>query len=348
MNDNPSIDMSSAPEYRRIVVTGGCGFIGSNLVRHLLERYPDAEVVNVDVMTYAADARNLDGVDTDPRYRFIKLDITDRAAVRAMFAEIGPDAVFHLAAESHVDNSINGPEQFVLTNVVGTFNLLEEARGLWGNNSPNRFLHVSTDEVYGSLGETGAFNEEMAYQPNSPYSASKAASDHLARAWHHTYGMNVVTTNCSNNYGPRQHREKLIPTVIASALEGRPIPVYGKGANVRDWLFVGDHCDALATVFERGRAGETYLIGGRNEWRNLDLVREICRLLDEEVGEGPDGSYSSLITFVTDRLGHDARYAIDPTKIESELGWRAAHSFEQGLRETVRWYVPLVSKHVIV
>jgi dTDP-glucose 4,6-dehydratase len=323
----------------RIIVTGGSGFIGSNLVRHLLERSGDVEVFNVDALTYAADQRNLAGVESDARYHFVHLDITDRAAMRRAFAEIRPEGIYHLAAESHVDNSIRGPEQFVLTNVVGTFNLLEEARQLWGNNAPERFLHVSTDEVYGSLDETGAFSEEMAYQPNSPYSASKAASDHLARAWHHTYGMNIVTTNCSNNYGPRQHREKLIPTVISSALASRPIPVYGKGANVRDWLYVGDHCDALASVFERGKAGETYLIGGRNEWRNLDLVRTICRVLDEEVGNGPDGGYGSLVTFVTDRLGHDARYAIDPTKLETELGWSAAHSFEVGLRETVRWYL---------
>ena len=304
----------------------------------LIEQHPSCDVYNLDALTYAADQSNLEGIDDSPRYHFRKIDIADRDAVRDAMGEIRPDGIYHLAAETHVDNSISGPGQFILTNVIGTFNLLDAALQLWGNNAPQRFLHVSTDEVYGSLGESGAFTEDMPYEPNSPYSASKAGSDHLARAWHHTYGMNVVTTNCSNNYGPRQHREKLIPTVIASALEGRPIPVYGKGANVRDWLYVGDHCQALTTVFERGRAGETYLIGGRNEWRNLDLITRICELLDEMVGGGPAGGYGSLITFVTDRLGHDARYAIDPSKIERELGWRAAHSFDEGLRATIRWY----------
>ena len=322
---------------RRVLVTGGCGFIGSNLVHHLLREHPGWEVVNVDSLTYAADPANLAGLESEPRYSFSKTDITDRDAVRNLIAEVRPDGIFHLAAESHVDNSIRGPEQFVLTNVLGTFNLLEEARRAWGGG-PGRFLHVSTDEVYGSLGPEGAFVEESRYEPNSPYSASKAGSDHLVRAWHHTYGMDVVTTNCSNNYGPRQHREKLIPTVIGSALAGRPIPVYGAGANVRDWLYVGDHCQALDRVFRTGRAGETYLIGGRNEWRNLDLVRTICRLLDEEVGNGPEGSYATLITFVADRPGHDARYAVDPSKIDRELGWAPATSFEDGLRETVRWY----------
>lgn len=327
---------------RRIVVTGGYGFIGSNLILHLLASRPDWTIVNVDAVTYAADPANLADVADDERYReryrFRRMDITDRAAVRALMAEEQPDGILHLAAESHVDNSIRGPEQFVLTNVLGTFNLLEEARQLWAGDTAARFLHVSTDEVYGSLGPEGAFDEASRYEPNSPYSASKAGSDHLVRAWHHTYGMNVVTTNCSNNYGPRQHTEKLIPTVIASALAHRAIPVYGQGANVRDWLYVVDHCRALDAVFAAGRAGDTYLVGGHNEWRNLDLVRTLCRLLDEECGGGPEGGYASLITFVTDRPGHDARYAIDPTKIENELGWHPATTFEEGLRATVRWY----------
>lgn len=322
----------------RVVVTGGCGFIGSNLIHYLLRKHPEWEVINFDSLTYAANQENLASLEDEPRYRFIQLDITDRDAVRAALRELNPSGIFHLAAESHVDNSIRGPEQFVLTNVVGTFNLLEEARQLWGRDDRKRFLHVSTDEVYGSLGESGAFSETTQYAPNSPYSASKAGSDHLVRAWHHTYGMNVVITNCSNNYGPRQHREKLIPTVIATALRGEPIPVYGQGVNVRDWLYVIDHCEAIDMAFTGGRSGESYVIGGRNEWRNIDLVRSICTLLDEEIGGGPQGGYGSLITFVTDRPGHDARYAIDPSKIENELGWYAATPFQEGLRETVRWY----------
>lgn len=332
--------MAERSGLKRIMVTGGCGFIGSNLVRYLLGKHPDWEVTNLDALTYAADPRNLDGVDRDPRYRFRKVDITDRDAVRSVIEECKPEGIFHLAAETHVDNSISGPAQFIQTNLVGTYNLLEEARGYWGGNGgEGRFLHVSTDEVYGSLGPaSAAFNEETPYAPNSPYSASKAGSDHLVRSWHHTYGMDVVTTNCSNNYGPRQHREKLIPTVITSALAGRPIPVYGAGENVRDWLYVDDHCEALDAAFDRGRSGETYLIGTRNEWRNIDLVRSICRLLDEEFGGGPDGGYASLITFVTDRAGHDLRYAVDPSKTERDLGWQPVTEFEEGLRKTVRWY----------
>jgi dTDP-glucose 4,6-dehydratase len=329
---------NTTPINRRVIITGGSGFIGSNLVHHLLAKHPDWEIVNVDALTYAADPRNLAGAEESGRYRFFKADITDRDAMRAIFDEVQPDGIFHLAAETHVDNSISGPQKFIMTNVLGTFNLLEEARRLWGKDSKKRFLHVSTDEVYGSLGVEGAFTEETQYAPNSPYSASKAGSDHLVRAWHHTYGLNVVTTNCSNNYGPRQHREKLIPTVISTALAGSPIPVYGRGENVRDWLFVTDHCEGIDRVFATGRAGETYVIGGRNEWRNIDLVQLICRLLDEEVGDGPDESYANLITYVTDRPGHDARYAIDPAKIEGELGWIPSTTFEDGLRTTVQWY----------
>lgn len=322
----------------RLLITGGCGFIGSNLVLYLLDRYSDVEILNVDALTYAGNRANVADAEGNPRYGFLQLDITDRERVRAALREFRPDGVLHLAAETHVDNSISGPAAFVMTNVVGTYNLLEESRQLWEDDRTKRFLHVSTDEVYGSIDGDGMFDEESPYRPNSPYSATKAGSDHLVRAWHVTYGMNVVTTNCSNNFGPRQHREKLIPTVIASALAGRPIPVYGDGRNVRDWLYVDDHCAGIDAVFRRGRAGETYAIGARNEWGNIDLVRLICRLLDEEVGDGPDGAYGSLITFVTDRPGHDRRYAVDPSKVERELGWSVAHPFEDALRNTVRWY----------
>ncbi len=332
--------MAESDRLKRIMVTGGCGFIGSNLIVYLLAKHPDWEVTNVDALTYAADPKNLAGVESNVRYKFRKVDITDRDAVRGVIEECDPEGIFHLAAETHVDNSIAGPAQFIQTNFVGTYNLLEEGRRYWqGVERGGRFLHISTDEVYGSLNaDSAAFTEDSPYAPNSPYSASKAGSDHLVRSWHHTYGMDVVTTNCSNNYGPRQHREKLIPTVITSALARRPIPVYGAGENVRDWLYVEDHCDALDAAFSRGRSGETYLIGTRNEWRNIDLVRSICRLLDEEVGDGPDGGYASLITFVTDRPGHDLRYAVDPSKTERDLGWRPTTSFDDGLRQTVRWY----------
>lgn len=322
----------------RLVVTGGCGFIGSNLIRYMLDRYPDAEILNIDALTYAGNRANVADIEADPRYSFRRLDITDREGVRAALRDFSPDGILHLAAETHVDNSISGPASFVMTNLVGTYNLLEESRQLWGNDPSKRFLHVSTDEVYGSIEGEGSFDEESPYRPNSPYSATKAGSDHLVRAWHVTYGMNAVTTNCSNNFGPRQHREKLIPTVIASALAHKAIPVYGDGKNVRDWLYVQDHCAGIDAVFRSGRAGETYAIGGRNEWGNIDLVRLICTILDEEVGNGPDGSYQSLITFVTDRPGHDRRYAVDPSKIERELGWSVGHSFREALRSTVLWY----------
>lgn len=326
---------------RSIVVTGGCGFIGSNLVHFLLERHPDWQVVNVDALTYAAQEENLAGLEGNPRYSFRHLDISDRDGVRAMIEEVKPDGIFHLAADTHVDNSIRDAEPFIRNNIIGTWVLLEEAHRFWGgDHAAGRFLHVSTDEVYGTLSPGDeAFTERTSYAPTNPYSASKAASDHLVRAWHHTHGMNVVTTNCSNNFGPRQHAEKLIPTVIRTAVAGKPIPVYGQGLNVRDWLYVGDHCSAINAVFERGKAGETYVIGTRNEWRNIELVRAICSMLDEEMPNEREGGYGSLITFVADRPGHDLRYAIDPTKIETELGWRAEAGFEEGLRRTVQWYL---------
>lgn len=327
----------------KILVTGGAGFIGSNLVLHLMEQHANWEILNLDKLTYASDLSYLEEVEDSPRYRFEKVDLVDRQALREVLLDFRPEGVFHLAAESHVDKSIKGPEPFVLSNVVGTFNLLDECRQMWEEDEEawerNRFLHVSTDEVYGTLGEEGAFKETTPYAPNSPYSATKAGSDFLVRAYHHTYGMNTVTTNCSNNFGPRQHDEKLIPTVIRTALARDHIPVYGKGENVRDWLYVGDHCRALDLVYRQGRDGETYNIGGDNEWKNIDLVKKICRLLDDLTDERPDGGYESLISFVSDRPGHDYRYAIDASKIKNELGWEAAGDFDSKLRETLRWYL---------
>ena len=327
---------------KTIIVTGGAGFIGSNLILHLHEAYPDYHIVNVDKLTYASDLKYLDEIKDSSRYQFKQVDIVDRNAVKNLIREVKPDGVFHLAAESHVDNSISGPEPFVMSNMVGTFNMLEECRQLWketGQFEQGRFLHVSTDEVYGTLGPEGFFTETTPYAPNSPYSASKAGSDMLVRAYFHTYHMNVVTTNCSNNYGPHQHDEKLIPTVIRTALAGKPIPIYGKGENIRDWLFVRDHNRALDMVFQKGRSGETYNIGGHNEWTNIDLVRKICSILDDKVGHGPNGKYSNLISFVTDRPGHDMRYAIDPTKIEQELGWQNTQHFDRELGITLDWYI---------
>lgn len=326
-----------------ILVTGGAGFIGSNLILCLHQKYSDYHILNIDKLSYASDLTYLNEVTDSDRYSFQKLDLADRAAVREMVQTFKPRGVFHLAAESHVDNSIKGPEPFIFSNVVGTFNLLEECRQLWKEDEKawnhNRFLHVSTDEVYGTLGDEGLFTEQTPYAPNSPYSASKAGSDFIVRSYYHTYGMNVVTTNCSNNFGRHQHDEKLIPTVIRNAVRHNPIPVYGKGDNVRDWLYVTDHCSALDLAFRRGKAGETYNIGGDNEWKNLDLVHEICAILNEEVGKGPDGDYKNLISFVTDRPGHDYRYAIDASKIKQELGWEPGGTFRQHLRETVKWYV---------
>lgn len=326
----------------RIIVTGGAGFIGSNLILHLLENHPDWEIMNIDKLTYASDLNYLTQVKSSNQYRFKKVDLVDRVSVKDVIRSFKPNGVFHLAAESHVDNSIQGPEPFIQSNIVGTFNILEECRQYWKDDEmawkENRFLHVSTDEVYGELEDDGLFTETTPYAPNSPYSASKAASDMIVRSYFQTYGMNLVTTNCSNNYGPHQHDEKLIPTVIRNAVKKNPIPVYGKGQNVRDWLFVKDHCRALETAFMKGKSGETYNIGGNNEWKNLDLVHKICEILNEEVGEGPEGDYKNLISFVTDRLGHDFRYAIDASKIKKELNWEPSTDFDGMLRQTILWY----------
>ncbi|MCX8089630.1 MAG: dTDP-glucose 4,6-dehydratase [Verrucomicrobiae bacterium] len=323
----------------KLLITGGAGFIGSNLIHHVID-FPEVEtLVNLDALTYAGHLENLEGVRNHPKYVFEHVDLRDKAAVRRVVAEHGITHVMHLAAESHVDRSITGPDDFITTNILGTFNLLEACRAAWADDlQSRRFHHVSTDEVYGSLGPTGYFTETTPYAPNSPYSASKAASDMLVRAYHHTYGMNTVITNCSNNYGPYQFPEKLIPVVIQSVLARRPIPVYGDGMNVRDWLYVRDHCAALWLVLTQGRAGETYNIGGHNEWANLHIVQLICDTIDEfkpELG----GNSRRLITFVKDRPGHDRRYAIDASKIQRELGWKPAHTFQEGIRETIRWYL---------
>ena len=322
----------------KLLVTGGAGFIGSAVVRLAVSR--GHEVVNLDALTYAACLDNVADAARSNLYSFEQADIRDRAALDRIFATHCPDAVMHLAAESHVDRSIDGPSDFIETNITGTFNMLEAARSYWlaqGKPASFRFHHISTDEVFGSLGAEGQFTEETPYDPRSPYSASKAASDHLVRAWAETYGLPVVLTNCSNNYGPFHFPEKLIPVVILNALHGRPIPVYGKGENVRDWLYVEDHADALLLVVEKGVVGRSYNIGGENERRNIDLVRTICAILDAKRPKATP--YADQITFVTDRPGHDARYAIDPTRIREELGWRPSVTVEQGLERTVQWYL---------
>lgn len=326
-----------------ILVTGGAGFIGSNFILRCMER-DAASVVNLDKLTYAGNLRNLAGLEDSKRYEFIHGDIADRASIARLLDRRKPRAIVHFAAESHVDRSIRGPEDFIRTNVDGTFFLLEETRNYWEDLSASektdfRFLHVSTDEVYGSLApDDPPFSESTQYAPNSPYAASKAASDHLVRAYHHTYGLPTLTTNCSNNYGRFQFPEKLIPLIILNALNGKPLPVYGDGQNVRDWLYVEDHCEAIATVLQRGRVGQTYNIGGWNEKRNIDIVETICDIVDEMAGSrGP--SRRSLITFVKDRPGHDRRYAMNASKLERELGWRPRETFETGIRKTVQWYL---------
>lgn len=344
----PSSEAGLSPDLKReipmaIIVTGGAGFIGSAVVRQYIQETATT-VVNLDKLTYAGNLDSLAPVSHDPRYEFEQVDVCDADAVRAVIERYRPQAIMHLAAESHVDRSIDGPDAFIRTNTLGTYTLLQEARRYWGRLNGEardafRFHHISTDEVYGSLGTEGLFSEATRYQPNSPYSASKAASDHLVRAWHHTYGLPVVTTNCSNNYGPYQFPEKLIPLVTVNALEGTPLPIYGTGQNVRDWLYVEDHARALRQVLREGRPGETYNIGGNEERTNLEVVKALCAILDELVPESPHRPHASLITFVADRPGHDARYAIDARKIRRELGWQPVESFESGLRKTVRWYL---------
>ena len=329
---------------RRLLVTGGCGFIGANFVRLLLKDHPQWRVINVDKLTYAGNLQNLAGIEEGENYRFVKADICDCQKMEELFVEEQIDSVVHFAAESHVDRSITGPAAFIQTNIVGTFSLLEAARKSWLNGSwkgqDPAFLHVSTDEVYGSLGEIGMFTETTPFDPRSPYSASKASSDHLVNAYFHTYGLPILITNCSNNYGPYQFPEKLIPLIFHNSMTGRPLPIYGDGKNVRDWLYVKDHCEAIVEVLKKGRAGQSYNIGGNNEKQNLEVVTLICNTLDRKLGVDASGApRRSLITFVKDRLGHDRRYAIDATYIKEQLGWEPRVTFEQGIEKTVDWYL---------
>ena len=338
---------------KNILVTGGAGFIGSNFIEYYLQEYPKDKIINLDLLTYAGDLENLKEVETNPNYTFIKGDICDSDLVESIFKDYNITDVIHFAAESHVDNSIKNPDAFIRTNVFGTFNLINNAYRYWMHGpfegkvdfEESRFHHISTDEVYGTLGDSGLFEETTPYAPNSPYSASKASSDFIVRSYHHTYGLNVVTTNCSNNYGPKQHDEKLIPTIIRKAVSGENIPIYGDGKNIRDWLYVRDHCTGIDLAFRKGKSGETYNVGGRNERNNLYIANTICDLLDEI--QPKNGSYKNQIKFVTDRPGHDFRYAIDASKLESELGWKADENFESGIRKTIEWYLDkYVSKAV--
>ena len=324
---------------RTVLITGGAGFIGSHVVRRLVSKYPGYTIVNADKLTYAGNLGNLAGLEEAPNYQFRRVDIVDKEAVGALFREFGFDGVIHLAAESHVDRSITSPDEFIYTNIIGTVNLLMAFRETFpGRDVRKIFYHISTDEVYGSLEHGGFFTEETAYDPRSPYSASKASSDHMVRAFGNTYGLPWVISNCSNNYGPNQFPEKLIPLTINNIKTGKPIPVYGKGENIRDWLFVEDHASAIDLIFHEGKAGETYNVGGDNEWKNIDLVRLLCRIMDEKLGKTA-GSSEKLITYVTDRAGHDLRYAIDSSKLQKELGWRPSVTFEQGMEMTVDWYL---------
>lgn len=326
-------------EAKKIIVTGGAGFIGSHVVRHFVKRYDHYHIINLDKLTYAGNLANLRDIESEKNYSFIKGDIVDAGFINGLFEELKPDAVIHLAAESHVDRSISNPIEFVMTNVVGTVNLLNAAREYWkGAYDRHRFYHVSTDEVYGALGAEGLFTEETRYDPHSPYSASKAGSDHFVRAYHDTYGLDTVISNCSNNYGSYHFPEKLIPLAINNIKNNKPIPVYGKGENVRDWLWVEDHARAIDTIFHKAAAGDTYNIGGHNEWKNIDLIRLLCSIMDRKLGR-PEGTSADLITFVTDRAGHDLRYAIDSSKLQKELGWVPSLQFEEGLERTVDWYL---------
>jgi dTDP-glucose 4,6-dehydratase len=321
-----------------ILITGGAGFIGSHVVRTMVREHPGTTIVNLDALTYAGNLENLKDLEGEANYTFVKGDIVDPEMVRELFHAYPFEGVIHLAAESHVDRSIANPMDFIQTNIVGTVNLLNACRQSWKDAEGKRFYHISTDEVYGSLGKEGLFTEETPYDPRSPYSASKASSDHLVRAYHHTYGIPVVLSNCSNNYGPNQFPEKLIPLAIHNMLQNKPIPVYGKGENIRDWLYVEDHASAIERIYRKGVTGRTYNIGGLNEWKNIDLIRLLCRIMDEKLGRSP-GTSEGLIRFVKDRAGHDLRYAIDSSRIQRELGWKPSCTFEEGLTKTVEWYL---------